>query len=798
MGRSQFKHRVVLTAQNNQTLCTDLIQLAQGQPPAHSAQSNQPIRGAIAFLFTGQGSQYPGMGQQLYETQPIFRESLTRCAEILAPFLDVPLLELLYPALYPGRSPDLIDQTRYAQPAIFALEYALAQLWQSWGIRPTAVMGHSLGEYVAAYVAGVFSLEDGLKLIAHRARLMQALPPNGAMVAILADQPTVVQAIAPYATQVSIAAFNGSKNLVISGIEQAVTQVAQTLNQQGINTKQLAVSHAFHSALMEPMLSDFERVAQEITYCLPRLNLISNLTGTLAGTEIATVGYWIKQARQPVQFACGIATLIEQEYSIFLEIGAKPILLGMAQRIENAALSEFNQPDREPPDRLWLPSLRSDEANWQTMLSSLRQLFVRGVEIDWLSFDQPYVRRRLSGLPTYPFQRQRYWVADSSAATAPGKTPTIALPTVPITAAMQHPQVRCDRRSQILSLLQDQVGKSLVGEGVSADPQASLLELGADSINLFETIQIVDKTFGIEVSVRQFFEELSTLNALATYIDRSLSDSWELPASVSSASVSSGAVTSTLAAVSNGSPNVLQNFNEVFVKVDQLQHHLTASEAETPLVRVIQDQLAVLQTVMTQQLSALQNETFSRAGGYAAPVQAETFSYPGLSPESHEGDRSNGHRAPSQTSTHSETPIGSLSIPKTDRTQPLPLSFAQQRLWFLNQLEGASAAYNLPFALRLIGKIKISALERSFETLCDRHESLRTTFCRSAGGRNDQDVQIIHPPAAIPIEQVDLQALDAIAQAQAVAATYATRSPVFFRFGSWIFAASRPAPAESR
>ena len=764
-GRSTFEWRTHFVVPSREVL---QHQFATVDPEQFSkAASHRADAGKCAFLFTGQGCQYPGMGQQLYQTQPVFRAVLTRCAEILVPLVDIPLLELLYPALYPSdRSPDCIDQTRYAQPALFVVEYALAQLWQSWGIRPTAVMGHSLGEYVAACVAGVFSLEDGLKLVAHRARLMQALPSNGAMVAVLADEAAIALALAPYATQVSIAAFNGSKNLVISGMEQAVDCVVQTLESQGITTKRLVVSHGFHSALMEPMLADFERVAQEITYFKPQIDLISNLTGTQIGTEAIAADYWVRHIRQPVRFTQGMTTLLKQGYNIFLEMGAKPILLGMAQRMDDATQSVSQD------KRSWLPSLRAEEENWQTLLSSLGQLFVRGVEIDWLSFDQPYGYHRLTGLPTYPFQRQRYWFSDNLAPiSAPIQASIQPCVQAPNQAPMQiSPFLQSrhlDRRSQILALLQDQVGKSLVGAGIGVDPQASFLELGADSINLFETIQIVDKTFGIKVSVRQFFEELSTLEALATYLDQSLSPAWEPPAAMLPAIASSPAAVSTL--VSTLSPHASQNFNEVFVKVDQLQHHLSASERTTPLVRVIQDQLAVLQTVMTQQLSALQNETLSGVGGYSAPAQPElprperVLSAPAPAPY-----------APALPSPAQISPpaIGSLQIPRADRTQPLPLSFAQQRLWFLNQLEGSSAAYNLPFALRLIGQLKFSVLEQAFATLSERHESLRTTFCRSSAQANTQagtqDIQIIHPPAAISIEQVDLQALDETAQAQAV------------------------------
>ncbi|MDF5712971.1 MAG: SDR family NAD(P)-dependent oxidoreductase [Rhizonema sp. NSF051] len=395
-GRTHFNYRLSVVALQPEEAREKLAAFSAGLETIGVFQGRVNTNNKIAFLFTGQGSQYVGMGRQLYQQAPTFRETLDRCDRILRSYLEKPLLEVLYPQEKENLS-SKIDETIYTQPALFALEYSLFQLWKYWGLEPDFVMGHSVGEYVAACVAGVFSLEDGLKLTAHRGRLMHALPLGGEMVSVMTSIEQIATLIQPFAQEVSIAAINGPESIVISGRCEAIKAVCAKLSASGIKTKKLNVSHAFHSQLMEPMLAEFEQIARQVRFSSPQLQLLSNTTGELATDEITKPEYWCRHIRQPVKFAANMKTLEQQGVDIFIEIGSKPILLGMGR----LCLPEHQG--------LWLASLHPDRDDWQQLLNSLAQLHVCGVPLNWVGFDKDYSRRRLQ-LPTYPFQRQHYWI----------------------------------------------------------------------------------------------------------------------------------------------------------------------------------------------------------------------------------------------------------------------------------------------------------------------------------------------------------------------------------------------------
>ena len=396
-GRSHFPCRVAYAVQSRDELRNGLTALASGDAEqvggiAHTSGGELP---APVFLFTGQGAQYTDMGRVLYDTQPRFRATLDRCDTLLRDRLHTSLLHALYPSAE-AESP--LEQTAYTQPALFAVEYALADLWRSWGIKPAAVMGHSIGEITAACFAGVMSLEDGLTLVAARGRLMQALPSGGKMAVLMTDEDAVAAVLENAPGEGSIAAINGPDNTVVSGDAALVDHVVKALVSDGIRHQYLNVSHAFHSPHMDPMLDEFESLAAGITYGPPRIPVVSNVTGRLATNgEPTNAAYWRRHVRQPVRFMDGMRCLDDQGYRLFIEVGPKPILLGMGRK----CINETGQH--------WLPSLRQRNADWRHLLESLRELYLLGFNVDWRGFDRGYPRT-LVQLPHYPFERQRYWI----------------------------------------------------------------------------------------------------------------------------------------------------------------------------------------------------------------------------------------------------------------------------------------------------------------------------------------------------------------------------------------------------
>ncbi|NJP81129.1 SDR family NAD(P)-dependent oxidoreductase, partial [Streptomyces sp. AA8] len=396
--RAALEHRAAVVGADRGRIAEGLRALVSGAP-APGVVLGRADAGQVGFLFSGQGSQRPGMGRELYEAFPVFAEAYDQVCAHLDRHLDRPLRDVVFGENGHGDG-DALNRTAFTQPALFAHEVAIHRLLESWGVRPDYLAGHSVGEIAAAHVAGVLSLEDAATLVTARARLMQALPSGGAMVAVQATEDEVLPLLTG---AVSIAAVNGPSSVVISGDEDAVTAVAEDFARQGRKTSRLTVSHAFHSPLMDPMLEEFARVVGGLRFEKPAVPVVSNVTGELI--DAYTADYWVRHVREAVRFADGIRTLGDLGVTTFVEVGPGGVLSGMAQGCLDGAVT--------------VPAVRAGGPEPEAITGAVAQLHVHGVPVDWHAFFAGRGARR-ADLPTYAFQHQRYWletVAPTVAAT---------------------------------------------------------------------------------------------------------------------------------------------------------------------------------------------------------------------------------------------------------------------------------------------------------------------------------------------------------------------------------------------
>jgi acyl transferase domain-containing protein len=392
-GRKSFAHRLALVCHDAAEAATALEEARQLHIDVHAASQNPPV----AFMFTGQGAQYVQMARELYETEASFREDVDRCCEILQPLLQLDLRDVLYPtAERAEEASEQLKQTHLTQPALFVIEYALAKLWMRWGVRPAALIGHSIGEYVAACIAGIFTLEDALQIVVERGRLMQQAP-HGAMLAVPLSENEILPLLNG---ELSLAAVNAPSLCVVSGTIEAVAGLEQALLKKDLICRRLHTSHALHSAMMDPLLVTFAAKLREVKTRPPKIPIVSTLTGTwMKPAEASNPNYWARQLRQTVRFAGALGEILKEPATVLLEIGPGQTLSALA--------------NQSAKDRIVLSSLRhprDSQSDVAYILNTLGCLWTAGVEIDWAALHSHEPERRRIPLPTYPFERRRYWI----------------------------------------------------------------------------------------------------------------------------------------------------------------------------------------------------------------------------------------------------------------------------------------------------------------------------------------------------------------------------------------------------
>ena len=412
VGRRVFKHRRVVVCRD---LSSAVSALETRDPEKVFTGSSGSDKQPAVFMFSGQGAQHVNMGLELYQTEPQFRQQVDACTELLRKPLGLDLREVLYPKTHTEEAARLINETAVAQPALFVVEYALAQMLMSWGVRPSAMIGHSIGEYTAACVAGVMKLEDALALVEARGRLMQEMP-RGAMLALNLGEADVAQLVAGRA--LSLAAVNGPKQTVVSGAETDVETFEAELQQRSVVYKRLRTSHAFHSDMMEPAMLRFEDEFAGVSLNAPQIPYISNLTGNwITAAEATSAKYWAQHLRQAVRFSDGLAVLINQDEGVLLEVGPGHVLSNLARL--QSTLSKVRHPVLAT-----LGAEHSPASDAESVIGALGRLWLAGVEVKWDEFHAQEKRYRVP-LPTYPFERQRHWVD------VPEKRDTALQPTTP-------------------------------------------------------------------------------------------------------------------------------------------------------------------------------------------------------------------------------------------------------------------------------------------------------------------------------------------------------------------------------
>jgi acyl transferase domain-containing protein len=678
VGRKGFDHRRALVCRD----VNDALEALRTRDPRRMLNS---VKGTdkrpVVFMLSGVGDHYVDMGQELYGAEPVFREQLDRCAQLLMPILREDIRAVLYPgndltnsteanASTPDKwtKPDLnlrqmlrrgcvredaaaqrLNHTSAAQPALFSIEYALAQLWISFGVRPQALIGYSLGEYVAACLSGVLTLEDALTLVAQRAKLIEELP-FGAMLAV---QLAEVDVLPLMGAELSLAAVDGPQLCVVAGPEPATAALEQQLIARNIATRRVQTSHAFHSQMMEPMTPRFTQLIADLVLKRPRIPYISNVTGAwITDTEATTPDYWVRHLKQTVRFADGLSQLLQKPGQAWLEIGPGQTLCSLIQQhpqLDKAAEQVFlptlpHSYDRQPEVAL--------------MLNTLAQLWLTDVDVDWPKFHAREQRQRVP-LPTYPFERQRYWI--SAAEADPNRTARFGPEANGSGQSLGTVAPAAANNGQPALAHGEDYKTERFSSALYPRPNLRTAYIAPRTRLEQQLAAVWQELFGIQqIGIHDRFLDLGGNSLLSTQLVLRLRDKFDLNLSL----------------------------RAVF---------------DAPTIA----QLAVMIEFKRQ----------------APEAEAQTLA-----------------------------PL----LPLVSSAKPLPLSFAQQRLWFMDQLAPANAAYYLPFAVRLSGPLNRVGLKQAFSEVIRRHEVLRTTFVIV----DEQPAQVVGPAFDLPLPTIDLQRLN--------------------------------------
>jgi amino acid adenylation domain-containing protein/non-ribosomal peptide synthase protein (TIGR01720 family) len=524
-GRVPFAERLSVVAATADEASAVLGKFAETGKARGAGVGRAGERVRTAFVFTGQGSQYAGMGRRLYAEHPLFREIVDDCAAKLQGPLGRDLREVMFaeppPPIEGAAGASVfdgarnatplgeIDQTAFTQAGLFVIEYALARVWEAMGVRAEMALGHSVGEYAAACIAGVFSLDDALKLIVARGRLMEQRSAPGSMLTVFADEAVVAKLIVPFTDTVAIAAVNGPEIVLVSGAIETIAKVQALCEQAQVRVVRMRISHAFHSPLTEPILADLEAVARTLTLSRPKIPLISNVTGGFVDDEVTHPQYWSRHLRQSVRFCESMTLLHAQKLDYFIEVGPEPTLIGLDLAFQAVR-------DEQASAAKWIPSLRRGHDDLRSMLDGAGRLWTAGVELAWPALSASRAHTHVP-LPGYAFQRKRHWF--NFAESVPVSPPAMSSPVVPSAAAAPAAPVPVRPNSgAILAEVQAIICEVSGLEPADLTRAANLLEMGLDSLMFVRSGRMIEKRFQVKISIKQFYEDLHRIGALVDFL----------------------------------------------------------------------------------------------------------------------------------------------------------------------------------------------------------------------------------------------------------------------------------------